>query len=425
MQMMVEQRSFEERLSDAGLLGDCRRSDQNVFMQAKVLNQFSLERNSAKCGYHALFNGNLLAAASRNESNELLQQLNAAASLSDTLSRWCILVTQLRLRSKIRNYLAPLVMSYYKGVSGLNSRQREAFTGITAIAWSDAVVEPMIKEKISSVIESLSGCQELLHEKGADSYSCALTRRSMYGPYNSAMTMNAESNSGVSRLIDQFLAQEEIFNSLFKEFDIVQEFSASKRGSAKYFSVDNEWLTSEEIESLIRYENDHSKSGNQIRYLFFSSVLTEEAELQPFADLRKSLSQGEDVSAVVLICTIDQGLFSGFFNSDHWFTLVVNTSHGQDKYLSEYIVADSTSQYRLVDPRVQVIADYLEGKRNTLDLPKQEVPVLAIVGVVSGVVCFIVYKVKNAQKRKPVQRQRVKNVHELMQQNHPMNLSAR
>ena len=149
-----------------------------------------------------------------------------------------------------------------------------------------------------------------------------------------------------------------------------------------------------------------------IKCLFYSSSQSE-SEMDPFRLLRQNIKQNKDVSAIILICTSKQGIVSKFFNSDHWLAFVVNIKES----MHEYALADSLLQNRLKDPRVKCLMDYLEGKRETLEMPQQEIPVLAIVGVAGGVVCVVFFhkRKKDAQKKKTWQSQSAVTVKESTQ----------
>ena len=226
-------------------------------------------------------------------------------------------------------------------------------------------------------------------------------------------------NEGDNQAMDLFLAGRDIFELIFTEFAINEQFvfraeTVVKEGAhKKLFSADSEWLTSSDIKALKKYEKERQGLGqNKIKCLFFSS-LHSAGEMGPFAELRQKIEQNNDVSAIILICTSEQGIASCFFNSDHWFTFVVNVK----ERMHEYVVADSISQSRLDDPRVKCLVEYLEGKSETLEVPQREMQVRAIIGVVGGVVYFTFFlkRKKDAPKQKTTQSQRIEVVEETVQ----------
>lgn len=59
----------------------------------------------------------------------------------------------------------------------------------------------------------------------------------------------------------------------------------------------------------------------------------------------------------------------------------------------------------------------MEGKRETLEIPQQEIPVLAIAGMVGGVICVVFFRnrKKHVQKKKTWQSQSTVTVEESTQ----------
>ena len=134
-----------------------------------------------------------------------------------------------------------------------------------------------MKAKVLSVIRTLC-CQDLLKEE-VDSFSCSITKESLYETYYEVMISNSQRNEGDNRAMDLFLARRDIFDLIFEEFVINEQFvfraeTVVKEGARKkLFSADSEWLTSSDIKALKKYEKERQGSGQKkIKCLFFSSL---------------------------------------------------------------------------------------------------------------------------------------------------------
>ena len=372
------------------------RSDY-VLTQVPVLNQFTTEGSPhASCGMHALRNALLLA-----DSEQLSEELLLPSAMQDMFQKWAGTIRTMRFKPLITECLAEKIKMYYQGARQISENQENY--QIAQTLWSNVELEAIIASKVFSVLGKVCSRDELLHEN-SDHYSSSLSCEKIYSYYEEAMHNNARNNTKERKTLDEFLASRDTFNLLFSEFTIEAQFAFTGEvlingEPQKAFKVEKDWLESSEIERLFELETALRQDDLNTPCLFYGPRISVE-EMKTFREIRSSLEQNNDLSAIILICTSGQGMFSSLFNSAHWFTLVLRASHGK----SRYIVADSISQDRLVDPRVQVIVDYLEGKRNTLELPKQDIPILAIVGVVGGAVCVIIRKLKNASEKKSVQR---------------------
>ena len=150
-----------------------------------------------------------------------------------------------------------------------------------------------------------------------------------------------------------------------------------------FFSVDSDWLVSEEIDILFNKARE-AGAADGIKCLFYPSS-DSEAEMVRFIKLRQKILQKEDATAIILVCTGDTSLLS---DNGHWFPFVVNVSEGRH----EYVLADSICQNRLDDPRVKCLVEYLEGKTETLEIGERKLPVFAIIAVVGGAICFMIFR---------------------------------
>ena len=183
--------SLHRLLSNASLLKDYRDTPQNVLMQAEVLNQFIGHGSTpASCGYHSFNNGLLLASAAQSGSIEFLRRLTSIQVMAEKLDEWRLLVNMKRLKKRSTDYLTGLLMTYYKGVSSLELSlfQRDAFE--RKVARADANFESTMKAKVLSVIRTLC-CQDLLKEE-VDSFSCSVTKESLYETYCEVMMSNSQ-----------------------------------------------------------------------------------------------------------------------------------------------------------------------------------------------------------------------------------------
>ena len=347
--VILQRERLHELLEQANML-----LEQNLpLMSAKVFNQGP---DNACCGYLALGNGLNLLRAKQSGSIDPLVDMNSADCAHIMMDSWRLKVRKARLKPKITDYLTGLIMNHYLTCSALSANLRSGYSKSDEFSVAD--FEQSVRVKIASVIKRICGCAELLQESN-ESYICNLTKEGIYTQYGGFMYENAQSNGSDSSEMDLFLASRDVFDALFTDFNISEEFFFGedvKVGEAapRRFAVDSDWLVSEDIEMLFNYEKDQVGScDTETECLFYYSGITEH-EMVPFQNLKSRIERNDDVSAIILICTSQPILNS----NGHWFTLVVSVN----KDGQEYIVTDSIGENRTMDESVHFLLNYLRGE---------------------------------------------------------------